>query len=76
MTGSSFSSSVDARLTELETRLSFQDNTINELNEVIITQQRRIVQLERAQALLKGQLRIMAPSLTVPASEETAPPHY
>ena len=65
-----------ARLTELETRLAFQDNTSNELNDVITAHERRIAQLERALTLLKGQLQIIAPSLISPASEETPPPHY
>ena len=68
--------SVVARLNELETRLAFQDNTVGELNDVVTTQERRITQLERELARLKGQMQIMAPSLTVPASEETPPPHY
>lgn len=67
---------IAARLDELETRLTFQDNTLGELNEVVTTQERRIAQLERELTQLKGQMRIMAPSLTASASEETPPPHY
>jgi len=76
MTNTTTFDTIAARLTELEMRLAFQDNTLGELNDVVTRQERRIVQLEREQAILKGQLRIMAPSLTAPASEETPPPHY
>jgi len=67
---------IDARLIELETRLAFQDNTLGELNEVVIAQERRITQLERELTMLKSQIKTITPSLTVPASEETPPPHY
>lgn len=67
---------IAGRLTELETRLAFQDNTIGELNDVIAAQDRRIAQLERTLATLKGQMQIMAPSLIASAAEETPPPHY
>jgi SlyX protein len=68
--------SIAERLNELEMRLTFQDHTLGELNDVVTTQARRIAQLERELTLLKGQMRTMAPSLTAPASEETPPPHY
>ena len=68
--------SIIERLNELETRLAFQDHTVGELNEVVTDQARRVAQLERELTMLKGQMKIMAPSLTAPASEETPPPHY
>ena len=68
--------SIIARLNELEMRLAFQDNTVGELNDVVTDQARRMAQLERELTMLKGQMKIMAPSLTSPASEETPPPHY
>lgn len=68
--------SIVERLTELETRLAFQDNTVGELNDVVTAQARRMAQLEREFSALKAQMQIMAPSLTAPASEETPPPHY
>ncbi|MBI3774868.1 MAG: SlyX family protein [Gammaproteobacteria bacterium] len=76
MTNPLTNTSIAARLDELEMRLTFQDNTLAELNDVVTTQERRIAQLERELTLLKGQMRLMAPSLTASASEETPPPHY
>ena len=67
---------IGERLIELETRLAFQDNTSNELNDAVTAQARRIAQLERALAMLQRQMQAMAPPLTAPASEETPPPHY
>lgn len=68
--------SIDDRLNELEMRLAFQDHTVSQLNDVVTTQERRIAQLERELTSLKGQMKILAPSIVAPASEETPPPHY
>lgn len=67
---------VNARMTELETRLSFQEDAIQQLNEVITRQDRLIQKLERDIASLQAQLKNIAPSLIADASEETPPPHY
>jgi SlyX protein len=76
MTRTAPASLVGDQLIELQTRLAFQDNTLGELNDVVIAQERRITQLERELTALKAQMKTMAPSLTAPASEETPPPHY
>jgi SlyX protein len=64
------------RLTELETRVAFQDDTIQQLNEVITRHEKSIQRLERGLDLLKRQLALVAPSLIAPSAEETPPPHY
>lgn len=46
-----------ARIIELETRLAFQDHTLEELDGVIISQQHQLDQLEADLALLKRQLQ-------------------
>lgn len=64
------------RLTELETRVAFQDQTIQELNEVVTRQQREIDHLTRELEALRERLRGFTPSPVVPPDEETPPPHY
>ena len=64
------------RLAELETQLAFQDNTIQELNAVVIRQQEQIDKLLREVALIKDKLRELKVSAVIPESEETPPPHY
>lgn len=64
------------RLAELEVRLTFQDKTIQELNEVVTRQQRQLDRLTRELETLKAQLQVLAPSLVVSQAEETPPPHY
>jgi len=66
---------VDKRLTELETLIAFQDDTIKQLNDVIAAQQRQIDALSQEMKTLKQQFKEMTPSPVVSASDET-PPHY
>lgn len=48
--------SVDARINELECRLTFQDDTIQSLNDVVVSQQRQIDRLQlQIAALVKRQ---------------------
>ena len=64
------------RLAELETQLAFQDNTIQELNAVVIRQQEQIDKLLREVALIKDKLHELKISAVIPESAETPPPHY
>lgn len=70
------SNDLSQRLTELETKVAFQDITIEELNQALIHQQ---FALEKAQTQLRQlaeKLRGMQPSNLASAAEETPPPHY
>lgn len=51
-----------ARLTELETRLAFQDQTIEELHEVIYQQQSQLDELTRELAKLSNRLGQFTPA--------------
>ncbi len=70
------SQDIEGRLEELETRLVFQDQELQALNDVIIRQQKQIDRLVEQVSVLKDKLQDMAPSLVVAQSEETPPPHY
>ena len=48
--------SPNERLVELETRQAFQEHTIEELNEVIITQQQQLDRLESMVSRLRNKL--------------------
>ena len=67
---------MENRLIELETRLSFQDHTLQELNAVVVRQQREIDTLTRELETLKAQLKTLAPDLVASRAEEAPPPHY
>ena len=66
--------SLNNRIVELETRLSYQDHTIEQLNEVVTSQQNQIDRLEsdikRIKAHLKDGTDIARPE------DESPPPHY
>jgi SlyX protein len=67
---------MEERLTEIESRVAFQDDTIQQLNDVIVRQQHDIEHLKEELQLLKQQIETLAPSLVVDQSQETPPPHY
>lgn len=67
---------MEERLAELESRVAFQDNTIQELNDVLVKQQHQLDQLASQYRELKQQLQTIAPSLLADESQETPPPHY
>ncbi|MGK9417534.1 SlyX family protein [Pseudomonas cedrina] len=63
------------RVTDLESRLAFQDDTIETLNDILVTQQRAVERLQmQMTALLKRQEEMGGQFET--AEEEAPPPHY
>ncbi|ALA24518.1 slyX family protein [Piscirickettsia salmonis] len=69
--------SLDERLVELETKFVFQEDMINQLNQVIIQQQAQLEQLTQALMQLKTKLAaqdVDHASMIDPAYER--PPHY
>ncbi|HEY0289912.1 MAG TPA: SlyX family protein [Pseudomonas sp.] len=67
--------SLDERVMELESRLAFQDDTLQALNDVLVTQQRSLERLQRQVAALIKRQDEMGGQFE--ASEEDAPPpHY
>jgi len=69
-------SNLQARLVELETKVAFQDHTIDTLNAVVTRLQATVDQLTLELTTLKSQLRAVAPSLVVDRKDEQPPPHY
>lgn len=64
------------RIIELETRLAFQEHTLQALNDVVTRQQHQIEALVREIQALKDRLRAAAPSPVGPLEDEKPPPHY
>jgi len=63
------------RITELEIQFTHQDNTIADLNDVILSQQKTIDNLESR--LLKIESAIKSGLSNIKdSSEESPPPHY
>lgn len=69
---------IDARLTELEIKASFSEDTLDRLNEVVVRQQAQIDALLRQLLALREQLPADGPSgPSGPRSlRDELPPHY
>jgi len=64
------------RIIDIETRLAFQDGSLQELNQALCRQQQRIEQLEETCRLLLGRMRELSDSLTEGGATDERPPHY
>ncbi|MFP6849591.1 MAG: SlyX family protein [Pseudomonas sp.] len=66
---------MEERINELESRLAFQDDTIQALNDVLVSQQRLLERLQlQMAALIKRQDE--ASSQFGLSEDEAPPPHY
>ena len=66
----------DDRLTELEVRLSFIDDTVNELSSADAEIARRLDRLERAMRDLRSDLANTRAGIGGDTANEPPPPHY
>lgn len=65
-----------ARMDELETKVAFQENTIEQLNQALIEQQFIIDKMQLQLRYLAQKLKDVQPSNIATQAEETPPPHY
>jgi len=70
--------SIESRLEELESKLAFQDDLIESLNEIIARQDLELVRLEQRVRSLAERLTDIADSASMPGSSSghEVPPHY
>jgi len=64
------------RFIDLETRLAYQDQLLNELNEVVTAQQAKIMQLEELCKALVQRVRTAGEGLPDSDPGDERPPHY
>lgn len=67
---------LENRITELESRFAFQESMIQDLNDVIVKQQKKLDEMALSLQVVKDQLESIMPALVAPESEESPPPHY
>ena len=67
---------LEQRLEHLESKMAFQDLTIDELNQVVTQQQMDITRLNETLRLLSERLKATPGSNVAPQSEEVPPPQY
>ena len=66
---------VEFRLVDLETRIAYQDENLEQLNGVVIQQQQEIDEIKMALMKLAGDIKSIQNEKTDP-SDEPPPPHY
>lgn len=64
------------RIEALETKLAFQEHTIDTLNQTIISHELEMAKLREQLRLLLSKMHTAAPSMIASPAEETPPPHY
>lgn len=67
---------MEERIIELETRISYQDHMIGELNDVVTSQQKQIDRLEKQVQRMEQHLKGASGSGLARHDEEAPPPHY
>jgi SlyX protein len=67
---------MENKIIELQSKLAFQDETINELNDVVTDQQQQLDQLREEIRLINLRITDVAESSNVSDEKEPPPPHY
>ncbi len=67
---------LEQRVEELETKLAFQDMTIEELNQQVVKLNDLVTDQQEVITHLIGKLKAIEPSNMATQAEETPPPHY
>lgn len=68
--------SLEARVAELESLHTHLEQTIDELNSVVVQHERRVHTLERSLDQLAGRVTSLADALPGEEEPEPPPPHY
>lgn len=68
-------SDADARLTELEIKLDFSEDLLEELNRTVFRQQQQIEELQRHMRMLREQIQASMPTEQRSLLDDL-PPHY
>jgi len=64
------------QLTDLQTRLAFQEESIDALNATVAQQAQKISELQQAFKEVAKRLHSLSDAHTASDAEETPPPHY
>ncbi len=64
------------RLDDLESRIAFQEDTLDALNAIVARQDLEIQRLTSIVKSLNGQIKQLTPASTEDMADEPPPPHY
>ena len=66
----------EQRLVEIETKISFQEDLLQDLNRIVYEQQKKIERLEAICESLIGHVRELADAAAEQGAASERPPHY
>lgn len=66
----------EKRLTDIETKIAYQERLISELNDVLYEQNQSIENLKKMTQLLMNRVMEMGSMLSLSESGDEKPPHY
>jgi SlyX protein len=67
---------LEERINDMECKMAFQEQTIEELNDALTQQQLLISKMQDQMKYVVGKVKNMDTSNLADPSEETPPPHY
>ncbi|OOF44048.1 SlyX protein [Rodentibacter rarus] len=67
---------LENRITELETKVAFQEQLLEELNQALVQQQFDMDRIQLQLRYMANKLKDFQPSNIASQAEETPPPHY
>jgi SlyX protein len=67
---------LEQRINEVETRLAFQETTLQELNEALTSQQQQLSQMQAVLEKLRERIVELASNMQPDSAVEPPPPHY
>ena len=67
---------IEDQIIELQTKLAYQEDAIQQLNDVIYRQQQQIDKLEKLNSELQQRIAALAAGSAAEAPQDETPPHY
>jgi SlyX protein len=67
---------IEEQLIDIETKIAFQEDTLQELNELVYQQQKQLDQLEAAFKSLASRIKELSETIPVAEHGDEKPPHY